>query len=747
MTKGSSMKTAMVDRIFLLVLLCSFAICASCPAVTSTITRQKTAGVFLKGETDDTVIGSEGTISLSRKSEDIELGDLLDNVWMINTIVTDCKDNVYLGTSPNGDIIKYSKGKARRIYPDKCDFPDKPVANDPNAEEPFTNEHVFAMALDSANRLLAGVSGEDCRLVRFDGEKIEILFSDETVRYIFAIVLDDVGNIYLGTGPNGGVYRLNPFGKDAELVYDARDNSILSLAVGDDGAVYAGSDQRGLVYKIDQKDKTATVLYDSEQDEITALLLDADGNVYAAATSAQAVKEHVKSSSIAAQGGAGRPDLKAKPKEPKKNGSTTTIEIDNTSKSGSEAKSETPPEVPIGSLPKTAGRIYKITPEGFVTSIFSEMAVFYALAQKENQLLLATGNSAQLFSVNPDTEEKVIAFEDKQSSQMTAIAVRCEDVFLGCANPAKLIRFEDEYVSQGSFTSDLIDAGQPAQWGMLQINADIPEDCSVALSARTGNVKDANDPTFSPWTKSSKITEATLLGVPPGRFCQYRLTLKNSDSVDTPVVKEVSVAHLIGNLAPKVTSVKMIRSSDKNKRGAFIVSWTAMDRNKDALIYQVDFRRLGRLGWIKLKDKITSTKYEWNSNTVEDARYEVRVTADDRRSNTARTAMTGSRVSDVFVVDNTPPAITNATVKAKKKAVTLKFSVKDEFTVIGRVSYTVDSNDEWIATLPNDSVYDTTKEDFTIQIKDLDSGEHVIAVKISDDIGNTVYKTFDISIK
>lgn len=747
MDKGSSMKTAMVGKTSLLALLFFFAMCALCPAVTSTITRQKTAGAFLKGVTDEAVIGSEGTISLSRKSEEIDLGELLDNVWMINTIVSDCQGDVYLGTSPNGDIIKYSKGKARRIYPDKCDCPEKPVENDPNAEEPFTNEHVFAMAMDSDGRLLAGISGEDCRLVRFDGEIIEVLFSDERVRYIFAIVLDEAGNIYLGTGPNGGVYRLNPLGKDAELIYDARDNSILSLAVGDESFVYAGGDQRGLVYKIDQKEKTATVLFDAEQDEITALLLDNDGNVYATATSAQVVKEHVKSSSIAAEKGAGRPDLNPEPKEMKNNGGTITLEIDNTSKDGSASKSASPPEVPKGTLPKSAGRLYKISPEGFVTSIFSEMAVFYALAQKEDQLLLATGNNSQLFSINPDTEEKVVAFEDKQSSQMTALAVMCDHVFLGCANPAKLIRFEDEYASVGTYTSDLIDALQPAQWGKLQINADIPDGCSIALSARSGNVNDIDDPTFSEWTESRQITEATLLGVPSGRFCQYRLTLKNSDNDETPVVKEVSVAHLIGNLAPKVTSVKMIRSGDKSKSGTYIVSWTAMDRNRDELIYQVDFRRAGRLGWIKLKDKLTLTKYDWDSNTVEDGRYEVRVTADDRRGNTAETAMTGSRVSDVFVVDNTPPAIGSATVRVKKTAVTLKFSAKDEFTVIGMASYTVDSNDEWIATLPDDSVYDTTKEDFTIHIKDLESGEHVVAVKISDDLENTVYKTFDISIK
>ncbi|HIJ67587.1 MAG TPA: hypothetical protein HPP87_08180 [Planctomycetes bacterium] len=52
-----------------------------------------------------------------------------------------------------------------------------------------------------------------------------------------------------------------------------------------------------------------------------------------------------------------------------------------------------------------------------------------------------------------------------------------------------------------------------------------------------------------------------------------------------------------------------------------------------------------------------------------------------------------------------------------------------------------------VAALPDDMVYDTTTEFFTIQIADLESGEHVIAVKIADDLENTMYKTFLVNIR
>ena len=76
----------------------------------------------------------------------------------------------------------------------------------------------------------------------------------------------------------------------------------------------------------------------------------------------------------------------------------------------------------------------------------------------------------------------------------------------------------------------------------------------------------------------------------------------------------------------------------------------------------------------------------------------------------------------------------------------LKLQVSDEFSAIGKLNYTVDSNKKWIGTMPDDMVYDTTDEDFTIVIDKLKAGEHIIAVKITDSVGNITYKTFEVNI-
>ena len=611
------------------------------------------------------------------------------------------------------------------------------------------------MATDVAGRLLAGISGDKCRLVRFKADEMEVIFEPNDAKYIFAIAIDDGGNIYLGTGPEGKVYRLDSFASaQAELVYDSRDKNILSLIIGRDGFVYAGSDSRGLIYKINPRTKTATVLYDSDQPEITALLFapllasgkGQGGDLYAAATSAKIARAEPK---FAKHPLAGRPESI----EPEKSADSVEgghkLQIANTKK---EPDDKAPQKLIPSRKPTKPGQasyIYRITKDGYVTDIFSEVAVFFCLAVQEKKLFVGTGNNAQLFTVDPASEQEAIIYEDEQASQITALVVSGKDVYLGTANPAKLIKLGTRLATEGTYTSHLIDAGQPAKWGKLQIEADIPQGCKVQVASRSGNVKDVNDPTFSDWTELVEVTEPIQLRCPLGRFCQYKLVLQSEDGQKSPLVREIAVASTVPNLAPKVESVSISRIEAANKTGTFKISYKAKDDNGDKLIYKIDFRKIGRTNWIELKDKLKAGSFEWDGKTVEDGRYEVRITASDERSNTTTTKLTGSRISEAVVVDNTGPVI-NVELRPSikegkkfKKSVTMKLKVVDELSAIGELHYTVDSNADWIGAVPDDLVYDTTDEDFTIVIEDLEPGEHIIAVRVSDDVGNTTYKTFE----
>jgi len=748
-----------------------FTVVLDCPAVNSKITRHSSGAELLKGEVEDVVVSSKGTIQLGRSAEVLvsEFEDI-NEPWSINCIVAS-GPAIYFGTSPNGAIYKYSLGKLQRIYPAESD--DRQQAkkgnsaaespgevqesNEPNdkgaekgevveAEEHLTNEHIFAMATDVSGRLLAGISGRGCRLIRFKAGKMETIFEPNDAKYIFSITTDAKGNIYLGTGPEGKVYMLDSFGKNAQVIYESKDKNILSLTADSDGFVYAGGDGRGLIYKINPGTKTASVLYDSDEPEITALLLTKTSDLYAAATSAKVVQTQAKFASQLLLA-AGRPEEPSDEEEANKtSGTSTKLQVANSRKTSDEKKAERPSVIPKGAKPGTVSFIYKITGAGYVTEEFKAVAVLFCLAEQNGQLFVGTGNDAELFSIEPATEQQTVVYEDKKASQITAVAVLGDEVYLGTANPAKLIKLSKKFAVEGTYSSDLIDAGQPARWGKLQIEAEIPSGCKVLAACRSGNVKDVNDSSFSQWSEPVEVKEPIELDCPVGRFCQYKLVIQSPDGKESPVVREIAVASTVPNLAPKVESVEVSRLEGAGKEGVFKIEYKAEDENSDKLIYKIDFRKIGRSNWIEIEDETEAANFEWDSKTVEDGRYEVRVTASDEKSNTSTAKLSGSRVSDPVVVDNTAPVISKADVKAQKAKVILTLEVTDEFTVIGQVQYTVDSNTDWIGTVPEDSVYDTMKEEFVIVIEDLKAGEHIISVKVSDDVGNTAYKTYEVNL-
>ncbi|MBN1393129.1 MAG: hypothetical protein JW947_10050 [Sedimentisphaerales bacterium] len=739
-----------------------------CIAVTSRVTRHSSSEDLLKGRTENVVVGSEGTLQLGRAAEVLienfedpcrtqEVKKSISQPWSINSIVVSGR-TIYLGTSPNGCIYKYSLGKLTKIYPAEPEKGKraKTVGGTANrdseiveTQQYLVNEHVFAMTTDISGRLLAAVSGDKCAMYRFETSKIkdpEVLFEPDDAKYIFAIAVDSTGNIYLGTGPQGKIYILDSLGRKPQLLYDSRDKNILSLTVGQDAFIYAGSDSRGLVYKIDPRDKTTTVLYDSDQPEIAALLFAADGSLYAAATSAEIAPSL---SEFAVQPPlAGRPEVEPEIQEEiPEEGTGVKLEIANTrddSNAGEPPKKQLPALRP--SVPAEASHIYKITKDGYVTDIFTETAVIFCLAEQERRLLIGTGNDGRIFTVDLSSEQRAVVYQDKYASQIAAAAVSGEDVYIGTANPAKLIKLSKTFALNGTYTSDLVDAGQPTNWGKLQIDADIPKGCKVTVSCRSGNVKDVNDPTFSNWTEPAEVTEPVQLQCPVGRFCQYKLILQTEDSRKSPLIRAIAVADTVPNLAPKLESVSAERIETAGKAGMFKISYKAKDDNDDKLIYKIDFRRADRAGWIELEKEQEANSFEWDGKTVEDGRYEFRVTASDERSNTTATKLTGSRITEPVVVDNTGPVVKKYSIESNKKAIVLKLQVSDQLSAIGKVEYTVNSNAMWISTVPDDLVYDTTEEEFTIDIEPLDAGGHIIAVKVGDAVGNTTYKTFEVPV-
>jgi hypothetical protein len=91
---------------------------------------------------------------------------------------------------------------------------------------------------------------------------------------------DSHGNIYVGTGHQGKVFRV---GNDAQssLMLTAHEPDIFAMAVGPDGNLYVGSSPDGKVYKV-TSDGKSNVFYDPKAKYIWALQFDSQGRLYVA---------------------------------------------------------------------------------------------------------------------------------------------------------------------------------------------------------------------------------------------------------------------------------------------------------------------------------------------------------------------------------------------------------------------------------------------------------------------------------
>src|SRR5437870_9946242 len=95
--------------------------------------------------------------------------------------------------------------------------------------------------------------------------------------YVWSTAIDSAGNIYLGTGHDGKLFRVTPDGKGS-LLYKASELDVTAIAVANDGAVFAATSPDGKVYRV-TADGKAEVYFDPADKYIWSLAILNDGSL------------------------------------------------------------------------------------------------------------------------------------------------------------------------------------------------------------------------------------------------------------------------------------------------------------------------------------------------------------------------------------------------------------------------------------------------------------------------------------
>jgi len=319
------------------------------------------------------------------------------------------------------------------------------------------------------------------------------------------------------------------------------------------------------------------------------------------------------------------------------------------------------------------------------------------------------------------------------------------------------------FAKSGTYTSAVLDASQISAFGKMQLHGSLPKGTTLKVATRSGNLAEPDEQGWSKWSEDVPAAEFLAVTSPSARFLQYRFTFGSESGDLSAIVDDVDVAYQVPNLAPQIKSIKLTAvpadpnamaqaavaaaggaeasTAAQHGTGKQTITWEASDPNADAMVYSVFFRQGSRSPWILLKDKLKEATFEWDTRSVADGRYEIRVVASDAAANAKGNGKQASRVSDPIVVDNTAPVIGGLRAEAKADGVAVSFMAADRTSTLASFEYSVDSSDDWQAVLPSDNIADGPEESVSFIAAGLTAGPHQVAVRATDARGNRSTQT------
>jgi hypothetical protein len=681
---------------------------------------------FLKGDVDNLSIDNDGRLSLGPATT-LVYDSAAPFLW---TLVPGPDGAVFAGSGNEGKVFRIDRsGKASVFY-----------------DAPELEIHAIAAAPNGGLYVAASPDG---RVYKVDAKGQAATFFAPEDKYIWSLAADAAGNLYAGTGEKGVIYKITPDGKGTPF-YRTRSTNVVALAIDSAGNLLAGTESPGRVFRIDREGKGFVIL-ESSYREIHSLRVGAGGTIYATAVSGQ-------------KSGEDRPSDLPTP-EPSKSVPVPSVSTEITSisiidvgaASAGEGKSATPR---IGSRP-SKGAVYRITPDGVWDTIWesSEDTPYDVTFDREGGVLVGTGGKGKVCRVAGDPP-RVTLLGRAAAQQVTCfLALSGGETMYATANPGKVFRLSAGRAESGSYESEVKDAQTVATWGAISWRGTVPAGTLLELRTRSGNSQTPDD-TWSPWSEPYRNADGQQIQSPKARYLQWRATLSGKQA--TPVLTSVTAAYLQRNLRPKVTGITVyppgvvfqkpfstgeaeiagfedgwpdIKPSPAAlsaggaataspqagpplgrriyQKGLQGFSWKSEDENEDKLQYDVLYRREDETTWRTLRRALTDQLFVWDTTSVPNGTYVLRVVATDAPSNPPGAALTGEAESTTFDVDNTPPTIRILSSRRERSRTVLAFEVQDDQSAVQRVDYSLEAN-RWRSIYPKDGICDSKREEFEL---------------------------------
>lgn len=577
---------------------------------------------------------------------------------------------------------------------------------------------VRALHLGTEGTLWIGTS-PDGRLYRIaePGASPEV-FASLPVDYLWDIQEDPEheGHLLVATGAPGRILRIATDDPDAtpEVVAETSSTHVFTFAHGPKGTLYFATGPNGHLLRRDPGEKQVRTLAELGAGEVRGLFPATDGSVRIAVYRQQPGNGN---GSPASPPGAA-------PSSPS-----------NGNSSGGGSSAEGPRGLPSG--------LFSIDAGGFIHPLLvasGEEQVLAATLWKDS-ILLGSDQRARLYRFHDRYDWSLVA-EGPEGGEISALASpSTEGVWVASSNPARLYEVRPASGTvPGQYTSEVFDAGHKVRWGRLHATGRQLGD--LAVETRSGNRADP-DGSWSDWTGLGDGRIAS----PPGRFLQFRLRL----GAPNAVLRQAEVFYQLPNEAPVFRRIRSLPARLEKlpsppasqqrtglaqlfqnngggnngngggpngpggppvvvheERGWLSVLWEASDPNGDELRYDLYLRRLGAEEWILLARNLAEPFHSQQVAGFAAGHYEPRVVASDRRSNLPGEGLTAEKQGALVLIDHEDPVLEGPDADHPRR-----ITATDAHSRITSLTFRVDGG-EPRPLLPEDGLFDSREESFRL---------------------------------
>ncbi len=583
-------------------------------------------------------------------------------------------------------------------------------------------------------------------------------FFDPKQAYIWSIVAMPDGALAIATGVEGKLFRVATNG-EGKVLFDSTETHLRSLAVRRDGRLLVGGSGQGRIYDV-LPDGSAHALYDSALSEISAIYVDPAGIGWAAAASSVLPSSAPAAKPQPKPAGQGATSSGTSATEQKKDETSANVDV------SFSFDDQSTPAAQAGS-----GELYRINADGFVEIVRKfDREMIYAIngGRELDAILLSTGPQGRLYELRNGEVALLATVPEKQ---IVSISTRGGDTLVTTTNSGAVYQIQNGLPDKAEFRSAAKDVDRFSRFGQYRIEGRDLTDGRVAIAFRSGNTR-TPDTTWSAWSPATAAAEGPV-NVPAGRYVQWRLTMPKpsaslaiervsvsfmnrnvAPAIDGLVVQEPAVVFITGSYPP---SPQVVEATNPDEYGIFTSLDTPRDKTEPGKkVFRKGYRTVT---WRARDDNGDALRYALSFRRKGSDRWlRLRDNMDETSLNfdtsqlpdgayELRLVVTDAidnpdaPLSDALegvelLVDNTPPVVTSRT-----DGIDVVIQIADKASPIGKVEYSADAQ-KWVRITPVDGIADSMSE--TYRLKRTDAEGRFVIVRAVDAFFNVATESISL---